>query len=279
MNDTTPQNRSPTGTWTLEPVGVARSPWRDKFGVPRQPGLVDVEAHIDLYAPFSRAEGLVGLERCSHVWVIFGFHQVPRAIGWPTAAGHRSLSVRPPRLGGNRRVGVWASRSTHRPNGLGLSVVRVLGVERIGAGAVRLRVAGADWVDGSPVFDIKPYVPWSDAIPDARTHYADVPPGPRLRVRWWGRAADGLSDDVKRGLEQAIALDPRPAYQQGPDRSPRRWFFLRFGAYEARFCVRPTRPMRASGGLPVTATAEAPPETAWICAVRLDRRGQRRRAP
>ncbi|MFN4263738.1 MAG: TrmO family methyltransferase [Thioalkalivibrionaceae bacterium] len=240
-----------TGHLSLTPVAVARTPWRDKFGIPRQAGLVDNEAYIELCGPFARDEAIQGLELCSHVWVIFGFHRVPRAMisfgDSPTSemlgiregiAQTRSLKVRPPRLGGNRRIGVFASRSTHRPNGLGLSVVRLIRIEPSkGQSGPRLRVAGADWVDGTPIFDIKPYLPWADSIPDATTGFADQPPIPRLRVRWWGRSGARVSPAERRAISQAIALDPRPAYQAGRPSGVRRWFFLCHGDVEVKFCV------------------------------------------
>lgn len=194
----------------LEPIGIIRSCFKEKFGIPRQPGLIDAaEATLELLPPYNRAEAVRGLEGFSHVWLIFGFHATA-AQGWrPT--------VRPPRLGGNARLGVFATRSTFRPNPLGLSVVRLDGIDT-GAG-VSLRLAGVDLLDGTPVFDIKPYLPYADALPDASSGFApDDPPAP-VQVRFAPQAERQLTllqrerPRLRELVTQLLAYDPRPAYR------------------------------------------------------------------
>jgi tRNA-Thr(GGU) m(6)t(6)A37 methyltransferase TsaA len=143
---------------------VLRSPFAEKFGVPRQSGLVpSAEGRVELLPEFAAPEFVRGLDAFSHVWLVTRFHQNPPWTG--------SAVVRPPRLGGNERVGVFASRAPNRPNGLGLSLVRLLAVD-----PGMLRVGGVDAVDGTPIFDIKPYLPWAEAIVDARADWAAAPP-------------------------------------------------------------------------------------------------------
>ncbi len=151
----------------IEPVGVIESCFKEKFGIPRQPGLVEAAcASLRLLPPYDRAEAVRGLEGFSHVWLIFGFHATA-AQGWrPT--------VRPPRLGGNARLGVFATRSTFRPNPLGLSVVRLLDIDT--RRGVQLQLAGGDLLNGTPVYDIKPYLPYADALSEAVGGFA--PDGP-----------------------------------------------------------------------------------------------------
>ena len=148
-----------TSPLSLQPVGILHSPYKEKFAVPRQPGLVpSARARLELLPPCNDAQTLRGIEQFSHLWLIFQFHECA-SQGWhPT--------VRPPRLGGNERVGVFASRSPFRPNGLGLSVVQLLGVHQQGP-RLWLELAGIDLVDGTPILDIKPYVPYADSHPQA----------------------------------------------------------------------------------------------------------------
>ncbi len=151
-------------------MAVLRTPFAEKFGVPRQSGLIEeAEARIEFAPEFARADFVRGLEAFSHVWLVTWFHQSP---AWKGAA-----TVRPPRLGGNDRVGVFASRSPNRPNPIGLSLVRLLAVQT--EPTLVLRVAGIDAVDGTPVLDIKPYLPWCEALPDARADWANGAPSVR----------------------------------------------------------------------------------------------------
>lgn len=205
-----------------EPIGIIRSCFPEKFGVPQQPRLVPAAtAELELLGPYARAEAVRGLAAFSHLWVLFLFHH-NLGEGWrPT--------VRPPRLGGRKRVGVFASRSPFRPNPIGLSAVELLAVQA-GPSRVLLRLRGVDLVDGTPVLDIKPYLPHTDAIPDARGGYARVATPARLAVRFGESATlqiqqadpDG-SHQLAALIEQVIQQDPRPGYL---DRYPNR---TRFG--------------------------------------------------
>lgn len=219
----------------LHPIGVVSSCYPEKFGIPRQPGLVpDAPAVVHLHPPYASSEALRGLDAFSHIWLVFWFH-ASAGEGWrPT--------VRPPRLGGNRRLGVFATRSGFRPNPIGLSAV---GLERIDAsgGRVRLHVRGADLLDGTPVLDVKPYVPYADRVPAARGGYAADAPGPRLAVRFEPRAeADLACIETRTGLPlrslvtATLALDPRPAYQGGG--SSGRTHGLRLYDFDIRWTVR-----------------------------------------
>lgn len=187
----------------LRPVATLRTPFAEKFGVPRQSGLVPAaEGRVEFLPEFSAAEFVRGLEDFSHVWLITGFHLNP---AWDGAA-----TVRPPRLGGNERVGVFASRSPSRPNGLGLSLVQLLAVE---PGA--LRVAGVDAVDGTPVYDVKPYLPWCEARPDARSDWAKDAPSIRgaADVVIPPEIAAQLSEPTLTLVRQLLGLNLQPAYQ------------------------------------------------------------------
>ncbi len=190
---------------TLEPIGVVSSCFGGKFATPRQPGLCpSAWGRLVFHAPYGSPEALRGLAGFSHVWLIFGFHATA-AQGWrPT--------VRPPRLGGNERIGVFASRSTFRPNGLGLSLARLEGIAREGDRQV-LRLGGLDLIDGTPVYDIKPYLAYAESVPEASCGYADSAP-PRLAVVIAPNAREIFSQLPQRSqavIRESFALDPRPA--------------------------------------------------------------------
>ncbi|MBH3339426.1 tRNA (N6-threonylcarbamoyladenosine(37)-N6)-methyltransferase TrmO [Pseudomonas mendocina] len=203
----------------VSPVGIVRSCFKEKFAIPRQPHLAPAARGVlELLSPFDQGEAVQGLEQVSHVWLLFLFHQAledkPR------------LKVRPPRLGGNQSVGVFSTRATHRPNGIGQSVVRL---ERVEPG--RLHLSGIDLLDGTPVLDIKPYVPYADAVADARNDMAETPP-PLIAVDWQEDAlalarqhALRLAEPLVELIEQCLAQDPRPAYQQP---QPERRYGARF---------------------------------------------------
>lgn len=197
-------------------IGIVHSPYREKFAIPRQPGLAMVDAVIELLPPFAQPDAVYGIEQFSHVWITFVFH----AISSQAVEGRDwKPLVRPPRLGGNEKLGVFATRSTHRPNPLGLSVVELLRVE-IENNGVRLHIRGGDFLDGTPVVDIKPYIPYADAHPHARAGFALLAP-PRLRVRWQREAllfVENASDDLKNIFEEILSFDPRPAYQDEQER-------------------------------------------------------------
>ncbi|MGO1296825.1 MAG: tRNA (N6-threonylcarbamoyladenosine(37)-N6)-methyltransferase TrmO [Vibrio sp.] len=195
-------------------IGLVESPYKEKFAVPRQPSLVPAaSARIRLLGEINCAEAIRGIEQFSHLWLLFLFDQ-NLAKGWkPT--------VRPPRLGGNERIGVLASRSTFRPNGIGMSAVELRGVSQIGD-QYYLDVGNVDLVDATPVIDIKPYIPYSDAIPTAQGGYADSVPE-TLLVLFSDAAQMTLQSvtdrqTVQTVIEQVLAQDPRPAYKKNkPD--------------------------------------------------------------
>ncbi len=192
----------------IQPIATLRTCYTDKFGVPRQSGLVPAAWGIIEFTPaFRRVEAVRGIEAFSHLWLITQFHLVENE---PT-----SLTVRPPRLGGNEKRGVFATRSPFRPNRLTLSVVKLDRVELEGSEAPRLFVSGVDLVDGTPVFDIKPYIRYADSLPDARSGFADQIP-PRVSVIWDCESL--VPDDVRVIIDQSLALQPQPAYHDEPDR-------------------------------------------------------------
>lgn len=194
----------------LSPIGYVRSPFPTRYGVPRQPDLAPAAVgRLTLAAPLAGAAD--GLEGCSHVWLIFDFHLVPQGAG--------RNKVRPPRLGGNTRIGVFATRSPFRPNPLGLSVCRLLTVERHGAEAT-LVLGGVDLVDGTPVYDVKPYLPYADVVPDAALDW--VPGAPvQVPVRLSIQASTALADrtPLKALIEQVLAQDPRPSTHKAAHRA------------------------------------------------------------
>ncbi len=194
---------------TIRPIAVLRTPFAEKFGVPRQGGLVPAaEGRVQFLPEFAAPEFVRGLDAFSHVWLVTRFHLNPPWTG--------SAVVRPPRLGGNERVGVFASRSPNRPNGLGLSLVRLLAVE---AGA--LRVGGVDAVDGTPVYDVKPYLPWSEAPAGARSDWAPTPPsqGELAAIAIPPELAARLGPETTTLVRQVLALDLAPAYHDEDDRT------------------------------------------------------------
>lgn len=181
----------------------------EKFGVPRQPGLVDEAWGELIFEPgYRNADCLRGLEQFSHVWLVFVFHQALQE-NW-------KATVRPPRLGGNERVGVFASRSPFRPNSIGLSCVALKEIDHDHPDGPILRLKGVDLVDGTPVLDIKPYIAYCDSLPDALGGFAHERPM-MLDVRWQGSVGDALPKETKALIENTLATDPRPAYQQGDE--------------------------------------------------------------
>jgi len=193
----------------VEPIAIVRSPWRQKFAIPRQPNLVpEAEGEVHFLEPFADPNCLRGIEQFSHLWLMFVFHETA-AQGW-------SPTVTPPRLGGTERVGVFATRSMYRPNPIGLSVVEFAGVEQRGKHLI-LKVRGLDLLDGTPILDIKPYVPYADALPAARGGFADSTPGKaldvcftaaaRTQLQQWQQQHPHLETLITKVLEQ----DPRPA--------------------------------------------------------------------
>jgi tRNA-Thr(GGU) m(6)t(6)A37 methyltransferase TsaA len=217
------KDKSPPNSIT--PIGVIHSPFEEKFGIPRQPDLAPSgTATLTLLPPFDRAEAVAGLSGFSHVWLIFGFHAISRQ-GWhPT--------VRPPRLGGNRRMGVFATRATHRPNGLGLSAVRLLDIDT--RSGVVLTLGGADVLNGTPVYDIKPYLPFVDSVPHARTGFVDAPPAATLAVAWADtvQALPARQPQLAQLITEVLAQDPRPAFHDDP-----REYGMRLAGHNIRWRV------------------------------------------
>jgi tRNA (adenine37-N6)-methyltransferase len=197
-------------SFEFQAIGYIRSCFTDKFGVPRQPGLVPAaRAQLMLVPPYDDPQMLAGLEDCSHIWVQFVFHRPP-GKQW-------KARVRPPRLGGNKSLGVFATRSPLRPNPIGLSVVRLEGSGHE-PGRLWLELSGIDLLDGTPVLDIKPYVPYTDTVPDARNNFADQPPDtlPVLFTAEAQAACEHFRDrnnQLEILIRQVLQQDPRPQYQ------------------------------------------------------------------
>jgi tRNA-Thr(GGU) m(6)t(6)A37 methyltransferase TsaA len=198
----------------FKPIGTIVSPYKEKFGIPRQPGLVtEARATLTLLPPYNLPETVRGLEGFSHVWIIFVFHGT-QDQGWkPT--------VRPPRLGGNARMGVFATRSTFRPNPIGLTVAELRRIQ-VQGNKISLELAGADLLDGTPVLDIKPYLPYADALTQATAGFAPAAPAVQQSVTFSSQASLQCEQkqvqwntDVRLLVEQILSQDPRPSYQQG----------------------------------------------------------------
>ena len=208
-------------TIELQIIAHAHNGFADKFGIPRQPqSLSHIETRIVFTPPFRVREALRGIEGFSHLWLIWGF-SANAEKGNVSSAGDTfsrswSPTVRPPRLGGNRRMGVFATRSPFRPNPIGLSSVRLLRVEENDGEGMVLVVAGADLMDGTPIYDIKPYLSYSDAHPEACNGFAEETKNYRLQVIWSNDALQQISDSQRTELEEILSQDPRPAYQHDP---------------------------------------------------------------
>ena len=194
---------------TIFPVATFHSPLPEKFGLPRQAGLAEsLRGTVLLEPAFRTPEALRGLDGFDYLWLIWGFH-----LNKETAS--EGLTVRPPRLGGNERVGVFASRSPYRPNPLGLSSVRI---ERVDAAAGEIHVLGADLADGTPIYDIKPYVEYADSHRGVRSGFVDDKAWKPLEVRLPRETFHNLDPDSIDGLLEILAQDPRPQYQDDPER-------------------------------------------------------------
>ncbi|MBQ2059814.1 MAG: SAM-dependent methyltransferase [Prevotella sp.] len=245
----------------IEPIAVFMSPFATKFGVPRQSGLSEhLRGRIKLLPPYNREEALRGLEDFSHLWLIWGFSankgqggshkEQEKSAETPQTAKSPSLgeglgvgspesstlgegvavglTVRPPRLGGNKRLGVFATRSPFRPNGLGLSSVKIVSV-----GDGEIEVAGADLMDGTPIYDIKPYLPYADSHPQARGGFTDSTVWQPLRVVFPDKWRACFSDEDAAALTDVLALDPRPHYHDSPERI----YGMAFCGHDVRFRV------------------------------------------
>ena len=211
--------------YTIKAIARIRSDFPTKFGIPRQAGIVEeLEARIVFEPEYRNPDALRGLEGFSHIWLIWQFSQAVREDWSPT--------VRPPRLGGNTRMGVFATRSPFRPNALGLSCVRLLGIEDTEEGRT-LRVAGADLMDGTPIFDIKPYIPYADCKPEAESGFAPDPGAP-LTVEFLPEAEKHIPPEKRQALRGVLANDPRPRYKQDGERV----YALEFAGREVKFQVK-----------------------------------------
>lgn len=196
----------------MDQIGVIHSPYKEKFAVPRQPGLVTAaHGELELHPPYDHPDCVRGLAQFSHVWLIFAFHETMDR-GW-------KAMVRPPRLGGNERIGVFATRSTFRPNPLGLSVAKLVDIETRGNKTV-LKLDGIDLVDGTPILDIKPYVPYADSLEEAQAGYAHSEPDSTMQVEFGSAALAQLTEyadsypDFQALITQVLQQDPRPAYKK-----------------------------------------------------------------
>ena len=198
---------------TIEPVAYFHSPLTSKFGIPRQSGVAPTLPGRIVFVPeYRHAEAVRGLQGFDYLWLIWEFSANK------TFAAESHLTVRPPRLGGNERVGVFASRSPFRPNNLGLSCVRINKVDFSGCAAPVIHVLGADLMDGTPIYDVKPYVAYADAHPDARSGFVDQRSWQPLQVDIPDAIAHQFSADELLALRELLAQDPRPRYHDNPDR-------------------------------------------------------------
>lgn len=225
---------------TFQTVAHIRSDFPTKFGIPRQSGLVQALRSEVVFEPeFRNDDALRGIEGFSHLWLLWEFSAARRETWSPT--------VRPPRLGGDERVGVFASRSPFRPNPIGLSCVKLEEVRRTPDVGTVLVVSGADLMDGTPIFDIKPYLPYADAHPEARGGFAQDAPKPALTVDFPADLLALIPEGRREALCSVLALDPRPAYQEDPERV----YGMAFAGLNVRFTVR-------DGTLTVREIAELP---------------------
>ena len=215
-------------------IGIMHSPYKEKFGIPRQPNLVQVQSYIEMNAPYNVLEAFEGIEEFSHLWLIWQFHDNKNQQD----KDKFRPQVRPPRLGGNKKIGVFATRSMYRPAPMGLSVVQLKEVKKEG-NSVRVYVTGSDLLDGTPILDIKPYIYYSDAVNEAQSGYAQAEPV-RKPVLWSDEAEVQKRDLLKfervaqnyfDELEQVLALDPRPAYQHDDQRI----YGIHFGEFNIKF--------------------------------------------
>jgi len=223
-------------TLNLPIIGYMHSPYQEKFGIPRQPNLVQVESYIEMTGEYNTLLAFEGIEAFSHLWLVWQFHDNKNQ----NIQKFRP-QVRPPRLGGNAKIGVFATRSMYRPAPIGLSVVQLKKVEKVGQ-SVRVYVQGSDLLNGTPIVDIKPYIQYSDAVVDAQSGYAQDEPS--RKVVLWLQVAEQQKIhllhtqkiDVQQlqELEQVLALDPRPAYQE----DAMRVYKMRFANVDVAFTVK-----------------------------------------
>lgn len=211
----------------IQIIARMKSDFPTKFGIPRQSGLVEELRSTIIFEPeFRNPDALRGIDGFSHLWLIWQFSEAVRTQWSPT--------VRPPRLGGNTRMGVFATRSPFRPNNLGLSSVKLLGVEHTEEFGTVLHVGGADLMDGTPIFDIKPYIAYGDSHPEATGGFTDTAGEFLLQVNFPGELLNILPADKREAAVSVLSHDPRPSYQ----RKPGRVYGLNFAGYDIRFTVQ-----------------------------------------
>lgn len=220
-------------SYPLQPIAHIRSPFREKFATPRQPGLTpSIRGLVEFFPGFDAQETVRGLDEFSHIWLLFIFHHNWKE-GW-------TPTVRPPRLGGNKRVGVFASRSPFRPNPIGLSAVKLLTINHEG-GNLSLEVEGPDLIDQTPVVDIKPYIPYGDSIPNATGGFAPEAPQKSLAIEFSLSAREQLEalkpefPELEQNLNECLRLDPRPAYRK--DKVDEQIYGVSFGPFNFRWQV------------------------------------------
>ena len=229
--------------YTLRPVAHIRSDYNEKFGIPRQPGLVSLEQAVVIDPEFRNADALRGLEDFTHIWLIWGFSA--NEVDMEADPVKWSPTVRPPRLGGKIRKGVWATRSPYRPNSLGMSCVRLVRIEHGGRPVsstegigetqeeLAIIVSGADMMNGTPVYDIKPYIPYSDCHPEAGGGFTDTAEFRRLRVEFPEELLGLIDADKREGLICVLESDPRGAYEKQPGYT----YGMSFGKWDIKFAV------------------------------------------
>ena len=207
-------------------IARIKSEFPEKFGIPRQSGLVSsLKAQIIFEEEYRNLDAVRGLDEFSHLWIIWQFSKAVRDTWSPT--------VRPPRLGGNKRIGVFATRSPFRPNAIGLSSVKIEKIDLDGENAPVIHVSGANLMDGTPIFDIKPYLAYTDAHPDAVGGFTENVADRRLKVEFDGELINSVPDEIKTALCDLLAEDPRPSYQN----DSKRVYGLSFSGYEIGFTV------------------------------------------
>lgn len=210
----------------IEPVAYIRTDLPEKFGVPKQSGVVPaLTGYIHFTKPYQQPEYIKGLEEFSHIWLIWGFSEI--------AAEPKQATVRPPRLGGNERIGVFASRSPFRPNRLGLSVVTIEAIDYSGDQGPIITVGGVDMVDGTPIYDIKPYIAYADAHVDAKSGFVDKHHMPKLKVEFESGLIDLIPEQKRAVLQEILAQDPRPSYHNNPDKL----YGMRYEDFDVKFCI------------------------------------------
>jgi len=220
---------------TIPIIGIMKSPYQEKFGIPRQPNLVKVESYIEMQGQYNDMLAFEGIGEFSHLWLLWQFHDNKSQEN-----NKFRPQVRPPRLGGNKKIGVFATRSMYRPSPIGLSVVKLKEVKKVGKN-VRVYVTGSDLLDGTPIVDIKPYIQYSDVVGEAESGYAHQEPI-RKQVIWSEQAEvqkqtllgnQHISTQTVQELTEVLSLDPRPAYQDDPERV----YGMRFAGLNIRFVV------------------------------------------